>query len=72
MQSNEQIGITVLYCRLSRDDKTDFKEAIPSATNENCLRKRQRNTDYQTQRSILTTASRVQIRPSRISEDRRH
>ena len=27
MQSNEQIGITALYCRLSRDDKTDFKES---------------------------------------------
>ena len=35
------------------------KETNPEIK-ENCLRKRQRNTDYPTQRSILTTASRVQ------------
>ena len=64
MQSiKENIGITALYCRLSRDDGTDSESNSMALIRNDYSLKKRKNCAWQTPSFLLMTVIREQISP---------
>ena len=68
MQSKENLGITALYCRVSRDDGTE-KESNSITNQKRMLLNMQKLTALKTSRFMRMTATPAQTSTDRICND---